>query len=49
MPFFVHPRSEVSLSPLRECVARTGGTKAYPDITAGEYLEKRLNEIGLKA
>jgi isopenicillin N synthase-like dioxygenase len=47
MPFFVHPRSEVSLAPLAGCVARTGGVKQYPDITAGAYLEQRLREIGL--
>jgi isopenicillin N synthase-like dioxygenase len=47
MPFFVHPRSEVSLNPLAGCVARTGGAKKYPDIGAGEYLDQRLKEIGL--
>lgn len=47
MPFFVHPRSEVSLNPLASCVARMGGVKNYPDITAGEYLMQRLKEIGL--
>lgn len=47
MPFFVHPRSEIDLSPLASCVARTGGEKKYPNITAGEYLEQRLREIGL--
>lgn len=48
MPFFVHPRSEVDLSPLVRCVERTGGEKKYPNITAGEYLDQRLREIGLK-
>jgi isopenicillin N synthase-like dioxygenase len=47
MPFFVHPRSEVSLSPLPRCVERTGGEKKYPDLHAGEYLDQRLREIGL--
>lgn len=47
MPFFVHPRSEASLSPLPRCIERTGGEKRFPDITAGEYLEQRLREIGL--
>lgn len=47
MPYFVHPRSEVDLSPMASCVARTGGKKLYPDIKAGEYLHQRLNEIGL--
>ncbi len=47
MPFFVHPRSEVSLAPLPRSVARTGGKKVFPDITAGEYLGQRLRELGL--
>lgn len=47
MPFFVHPRSEASLDPLPSCVARMGGDVRYPPITAGEYLEQRLREIGL--
>lgn len=47
MPFFVHPRSEVDLSPLPGCVARTGGECRFPALTAGEYLHQRLREIGL--
>lgn len=47
MPFFVHPRSEVDLSPLPKSVEKTGGVKKYPNITSGEYLAQRLNEIGL--
>jgi isopenicillin N synthase-like dioxygenase len=47
MPCFVHARSEVDLSPLPSCVARTGGTARYPTLTAGEYLDQRLREIGL--
>ncbi len=47
MPFFVHPRSEVSLAPLPSCVARCGGEQRYPSITAGDYLLQRLKEIGL--
>lgn len=46
MPFFVHPRSEVSLNPLPQCIERMGA-KSYPDISAGEYLDQRLKEIGL--
>ena len=48
MPFFVHARSEVDLNPLQSCIEKTGGEKKYPDITAGEYLHKRLVEIGSK-
>lgn len=46
MPFFVHPRQEVDLTPLPTCVARTG-TSPFPSITAGAYLMQRLREIGL--
>jgi isopenicillin N synthase-like dioxygenase len=47
MPFFVHPRADVDLTPLPGCVARTGGRASYPAWTAGEYLSQRLKEIGL--
>ena len=47
MPCFVHARLDVDLSPLPSCIARTGGTPAFPKITAGEYLAQRLREIGL--
>lgn len=47
MPFFVHPRPEVDLTPLASCVERTGGERTYREITAGEYLLERLREIGL--
>ncbi|MFP5041161.1 isopenicillin N synthase family dioxygenase [Parasediminibacterium sp. JCM 36343] len=47
MPFFLHPRSEMSLACLDSCIDETH-PKAYPDATAGEYLDERLREIGLK-
>ena len=47
MPFFLHPRSEMSLACLENCIDNTH-PKAYEDITAGEYLDERLKEIGLK-
>ncbi len=47
IPCFIHARSDVDLSPLPSCVARTGGCAKYPSITAGAYLEQRLREIGL--
>jgi isopenicillin N synthase-like dioxygenase len=47
MPCFIHARANVDLSPLPSCVARTGGTANYPRLTAGQYLEQRLREIGL--
>ncbi len=47
IPFFLHPKSEMSLACLAGCVD-AGHPKAYPDATAGEYLDERLREIGLK-
>ncbi|HAI85044.1 MAG TPA: flavonol synthase [Chitinophagaceae bacterium] len=47
MPFFLHPRSEMSLACLESCITEAT-PKAYPDATAGEYLDERLREIGLK-
>lgn len=47
MPCFIHPRTEVDLTPLQSCLARTGGVKRYPDVSAGEFLIQRLKEIGL--
>ena len=45
MPFFLHPHSEASLECLPQCVGPEGSK--YPPITAGEFLEQRLIEIGL--
>ena len=47
IPFFLHPKSDMSLACLETCVD-TGHPKHYEDITAGEYLDERLREIGLK-
>lgn len=47
VPFFLHPRVTMDLSCLDICVD-AGHPRAYPDITAGEYLDERLREIGLK-
>ena len=47
MPFFLHPKSEMSLACLDDCI-NEAHPKAYPDVTAGEYLDERLREIGLK-
>ncbi|MGF1523555.1 MAG: isopenicillin N synthase family dioxygenase [Leptolyngbyaceae cyanobacterium] len=47
LPFFVHPRPEVDLSPHPACIAQTGGAAKFPKLTAGEYLTQRLKEIGL--
>jgi len=47
MPFFLHPKSSMSLACLETCID-SEHPKAYPDATAGEYLDERLREIGLK-
>jgi len=47
IPFFMHPRSEMSLAALPSCVTHTD-PKIWEDITAGEFLDQRLREIGLK-
>ncbi len=49
VPFFVHPRPEVDLTPLPQCVARTGGVARFSPITAASYLHQRLEDIGIAA
>ena len=46
IPFFMHPRSDMKLNCLDECVNEEH-PKAFDDITAGEFLHQRLVEIGL--
>ncbi len=47
VPFFLHPVSDMDLTCLDSCVDAEH-PKKYTDITAGEYLDERLREIGLK-
>jgi isopenicillin N synthase-like dioxygenase len=47
IPFFLHPKSNMSLSCLDSCISNEH-PKAYDDYTAGQYLDERLREIGLK-
>jgi isopenicillin N synthase-like dioxygenase len=47
IPFFMHPRSEMSLAALPQCVDAKN-PKQWSDITAGDFLDQRLAEIGLK-
>lgn len=47
VPFFMHPRSEMELTCLTNCVDAEH-PKLFEDITAGEFLDQRLAEIGLK-
>ncbi len=47
IPFFLHPRAEMKLDCLDSCITEERPL-AYEPITAGEYLDERLREIGLK-
>jgi len=55
MPFFIHPRGDVSLAPDGDLIKNLSHKNLnnkekliYRDITAREYLHERLKEIGLK-
>lgn len=47
IPFFLHPRMEMDLTCLDNCVSDEHPIQ-YESITAIEYLEERLREIGLR-
>jgi isopenicillin N synthase-like dioxygenase len=47
VPFFLHPKSGMDLTSLPSTIDAEH-PKLYTDITAGEYLDERLREIGLK-
>ncbi len=47
IPFFLHPKGSMNLACLEGCIDEQN-PKAYEDATAGEYLDERLREIGLK-
>ena len=47
VPFFLHPRSDMDLTSLPSTIDDEH-PKVYSDMTAGEYLDERLREIGLK-
>ncbi len=47
VPFFLHPKPKMDLSCLDSCIDESH-PKYYTNITAGEYLDERLREIGLK-
>jgi len=46
IPFFMHPVSEMKLNVLDSCICDEF-PKSFDDITAGEFLEERLIELGL--
>ena len=47
IPFFMHPISEMKLDVLDSCIDAEN-PKQFDDITAGEFLDQRLIELGLK-
>lgn len=46
IPFFMHPISAMKLDVLKSCVD-VENPKQFEDITAGEFLNERLKELGL--
>ena len=46
IPFFMHPISDMKLNVLESCIDEDN-PKAFDDITAGEFLNERLVELGL--
>ncbi|MCO5937330.1 isopenicillin N synthase family oxygenase [Mucilaginibacter sp. RB4R14] len=47
VPFFLHPKTSMDLTSLPSTIDEQH-PKLYTDTTAGEYLDERLREIGLK-
>jgi isopenicillin N synthase-like dioxygenase len=47
VPFFLHPKAKMDLTCLKSCIDEQH-PKQFSDMTAGEYLDERLREIGLK-
>lgn len=47
VPFFLHPKAQMDLTSLDSCIDAEH-PKVYSDMTAEEYLDERLREIGLK-
>ncbi|MFM1998551.1 MAG: hypothetical protein RL204_498 [Bacteroidota bacterium] len=46
-PFFLHPRSDMDLTCLESCI-NEANPKRFHNMTAGEYLDERITELGLK-
>ena len=47
IPFFMHPVSDMKLDVLENCIDENN-PKGFDDITAGDFLNERLRELGLK-
>lgn len=48
MPFFLHPRSDFRIATLPQCVTPENPDRYPAPITADDYLQERLREIGLR-
>ena len=46
LPFFVHPRSDVDLSPIASCIKKVG-EQTTRNISAGDFLIERIKELKL--
>ena len=46
IPFFMHPISDMKLNVLENCIDENN-PKQFEDITAGDFLNERLRELGL--
>jgi isopenicillin N synthase-like dioxygenase len=49
MPFFLHPRSDFVIATLAGCITPDNPDRYPRPITADDYLQERLREIGLRA
>lgn len=47
IPFFLHPISKMDLTCLKSCITKDNPL-SYEPVSAGDYLDERLKEIGLK-
>lgn len=47
VPFFLHPNPDAVLDPVPECISEDNPSRYDSTLTAHEYLEQRLREIGL--
>jgi len=48
MPFFLHLRSDFPIETLPQCISAENPDRYPVPITADEFLQQRLVEIGLK-
>lgn len=49
MPFFLHPNPDFIIDPLATCISQDHPNRYPQAISANDYLDQRLKEIGLKS